>query len=134
MTVYTTEADLRAYAVGLTLPADVAAAVEQGNHWVTRQVERAGLTLDAGGLVDAKYAASAYALNVLTGNGLITIAEQDVEALKLGPLEFKLGKSSSARTSLPDHLAQAKAHLDDAGLDFANEAQVEIVTNARRRW
>lgn len=134
MTVYATEADLRAYAVGLTLPGDVAAAVDQGNHWVTRQVERSGLALDASGLIDAKYAACAYALHVLAGNGLISFGEQDVEALKLGPLEFKLGKSSSAKATLPDYLTQAQAHLGLAGLDLANENQPEIVTTVRRRW
>lgn len=132
MTAYATDADLRAYAVGLTLPADVAAAVEQGNHWVTRQVDRAGLVLDAGGLIDARYAASAYALSVLTGNGLITRTAA-VESFELGPIKFKLPKAA-ASAGLPDFLAAAQIHMADAGLALATEDQPEIVTSTRRRW
>lgn len=134
MTVYATDADLRAYAVGLTLPADVSGALVQGNHWVTRQVERAGLPLTGSALQSARFAASAWALGVLAGNGLVTVGEQALEALELGPIKLKFGKASSPSSSLPDFQAAARALLGDAGLDLALEDQPEIVTAPRRRW
>lgn len=134
MTAYATEADLIAFAVGLVLPGSetVQGALVQGNHWVTRQIERAEVTFSSSALIDARYAACAYALSVLSGNGLITTAEQSAESLKLGPLEFKLSKAQSV--ALPNFLAQATAYLDDLGVTAAQGDTVEIVTSFRRRW
>ena len=134
MTVYASDNDVRAYGAGLTLPADVSGATARGNHWVTRQVERAELVPSAGALVDLKLAAAAYALSTLAGNGLVSVGEQAVESVEVGPLKFKLGKVSGVATALPDFLTLAQGHLNDAGVGEANEDQVEVFTRPRRRW
>ena len=132
MTIYATDTDLRAYAVGLTLPADVSGALAQGNHWVTRQVERADLTLTGGAIMDARYAACAYALSVMAANGQVTVTSDAVAAVQLGPLKIEYPKTSAP--ALPDFLLRAHGHLSTAGLDTAREDQVEIATRPRRRW
>ncbi|BDP44852.1 hypothetical protein DAETH_48210 (plasmid) [Deinococcus aetherius] len=132
MTAYASEAELRAYAVGLTLPAEVGGALAQGNHWATRQVEKVEASPTGGALQDVKYAACAHALGILAGNGLITVAEQAAESFELGPLKFKLSKAQTV--SLPDFATKAQQHLDDAGLSAGGEDQIEVVTRVRRRW
>lgn len=134
MTVYASEPDVRAYGAGLTLPADVSGATGRGNHWVTRQVERAELVPSAGALQDLKLAAAAYAMSVLAGNGLVSVGDQTVEAVEIGPLKFKLGKVTGAATTLPNFLALAQGHLADAGVGEGQEDQVEVFTRPRRRW
>lgn len=132
MTVYATAADLQAYAVGLALPVDVSGALAQGNHWVVRQVEKAEAVPTGSALVDLKYAACARALSVLAGNGQVTVGEQSIEALELGPFKLKLGKE--AARALPDFATQAWQHLADAGLGEVDEVGLEVFTRVRRRW
>lgn len=134
MTVYASDSDVRAYGAGLTLPVDVSGATARGNHWVTRQVERAELVPSGGALQDLKLSAAAYALSTLAGNGLVSVGEQAAESFELGPLKFKLGKVTGQATSLPDFLTLAQGHLADAGLGDGQEDQVEVVTRVRRRW